>query len=129
MPHLVIEYAPDLAAQVEIAALCRAAHAAMAADPLFPLAGIRMRAYPAAACVVADGLDENGFVAMTLSVGAGRSKADLQAAGAAIFKAAQQVLAGPLSGAHFALSLYIREIDPDLSWKDNPIHARLKGKL
>jgi 5-carboxymethyl-2-hydroxymuconate isomerase len=128
MPHLVIEYAPDLADQVDIAMLCGAAHAAMAANPLFPLAGIRVRAYPAAACVVADGLAENSFVAMTLAVGAGRNKADLQAAGAAIFAAVQAALAGPLAGDHFALSLYIREIDPDLSWKDNPIHARLKGK-
>lgn len=129
MPHLVIEYSPELAAEVEIGAICRAAHSAMAANPLFPLAGIRVRAYPAAACVTADALPENGFLAMTLAVGAGRSKADLQAAGAAVFAAVQGELSGPLSGDHFALSLYIREIDPDLSWKDNPIHARLKGKL
>lgn len=128
MPHLVIEYSPDLAAQTEIGALCRAVHAVMVADPLFPTAGIRVRAYPAAACLIADGLPQNGFVAMTLSVGAGRSKADLRAAGAAIFAAAQAVLAAPLSGEHFALSLHIREIDPDLSWKDTPIHARLTGK-
>ncbi|TGU68353.1 5-carboxymethyl-2-hydroxymuconate isomerase, partial [Mesorhizobium sp. M1C.F.Ca.ET.144.01.1.1] len=29
---------------------------------------------------------------------------------------------------HFALSLEIREIDAELSWKKNAIHPRLRGK-
>ena len=29
---------------------------------------------------------------------------------------------------HFALSFEIREIDPQLSWKKNAIHLRLRGK-
>ncbi|WP_417250688.1 5-carboxymethyl-2-hydroxymuconate Delta-isomerase [Celeribacter sp.] len=126
MPHLVIEYSPGLGADVDISALCRATYGVMARNPLFPLGGIRVRAYEASVAIVADADEENGFVAMTLSVGAGRSKADLHAAGAEIFEAAKSALARSLSGENFALSVNIREIDPDLSWKANPIHARIK---
>jgi 5-carboxymethyl-2-hydroxymuconate isomerase len=38
------------------------------------------------------------------------------------------VLAALFATPHFALSLEIREIDPELSWKRNAIHPRLRGK-
>jgi 5-carboxymethyl-2-hydroxymuconate isomerase len=128
VPHLTIEYSPGLAARADIAALCRAAHAAMVAAGIFPLAGIRVRAHCADHVVLADGLPENDFAALTLAVGAGRSPDALHAAGDAIFAAVQGALAGPLATQYFALSLEIRVIDPALSWKDTPIHARLSGQ-
>lgn len=127
MPHLSIEYSPGLAKRADIDAVCRAAYTAMKESSIFPLAGIRVRAYAADHCIVADELAENGFAALTLSVGAGREKQALRAAGDSIFNAVQAALAEPLSTPHFALSLEIRIIDPDLSWKDTPIHARLSG--
>lgn len=128
MPHLSMEYSPGLEGRVEIAAVCRAAHAAMLDAGIFPIAGIRVRAHKADVCITADGLAENDFLAMTLSVGAGRSTDVLRVAGEAIFQAVRAVLAEPLSTPHFALSLEIRTIDPDLTWKDTPIHARLSAK-
>ena len=128
MAHLHIEYSAGLAARADIAGLCTAAHGAMVRTGIFPLAGIRVRAFQSDFAIVADGLAENDFCALTLSVGAGRSRADLAAAGTLIFTALQTALAGPLSTTHFALSLEIREIDPGLSWKDTPIHARLAAK-
>lgn len=128
MPHLAIEYSPGLEARADMAGLCRALHGAMVASALFPLAGIRVRAHRADHCVVADGLADNDFAALTLSVGAGRTSDQLRGAGDLILAAAETALAGPLSTPHFALSLEIRIIDPALSWKRNPIHARLSGK-
>lgn len=127
MPHLRIEYSPGLAERADIAAVCRAAYTAMKETGIFPLAGIRVRAYAADHCIVADDLAENDFAALTLSVGAGRDKEALQTAGGKIFSAVQAALAEPLSTPHFALSLEIRIIDPDLSWKDTPTHSRLSG--
>ncbi|MCE9664700.1 5-carboxymethyl-2-hydroxymuconate Delta-isomerase [Halomonas sp. M5N1S17] len=127
MPHLRLEYSPGLAQRADIGAVCRAAYEAMKATGIFPLAGIRVRAYAADHCIVADDLAENDFAALTLSVGAGRDKPALQAAGERIFAAVQAALAEPLATPHFALSLEIRVMDPDLSWKDTPIHARLSG--
>ncbi|WP_108262776.1 5-carboxymethyl-2-hydroxymuconate Delta-isomerase [Mangrovicoccus ximenensis] len=128
MPHLSIEYSPEAERAADIAELCRAVHAVLAASEDFPLAGIRVRAHRADHAITADGHPGNDFVAMTLSVGAGRSTEVLKAAGDAIFAAAQGVLAAPLAKPHFALSLEIRVIDPALSWKDTPIHARLPGR-
>lgn len=128
MPHLTIDYAPSLEDRVDIARVCRRLHAVMVASDVFPTAGIRVRAHRADHAIVADDHAENTFLAMTLSVGAGRSPAHLQEAGAALFRAAQEALAEPLSTPHFALSLEIREIDPALSWKDTPIHARLSAR-
>lgn len=127
MPHLSIEYSRGLEADVDMGALCKSLRDAMLATGVFPEAGIRVRAHAADHAVVADALDENQFAAMTLSVGAGRTKETLRAAGEQVFHAARAALAGPLGKPHFALSLEIREIDPDLSWKDTPIHARLSG--
>ncbi|MEZ5721534.1 MAG: 5-carboxymethyl-2-hydroxymuconate Delta-isomerase [Paracoccaceae bacterium] len=126
MAHLKIEYSAGV--EAHIAALCAGGHAAMIAAGIFPVAGIRVRAYRADHAVVADGLAENDFVAATLSVGAGRTTEALKEAGDRVFAALQDALAGPLSTEHFALSLEIRVIDPALSWKDTPIHARLSGQ-
>lgn len=128
MPHLSIEYSPTLESRIDVGSVCRTLHAAMVGAGIFPLAGIRVRAFRADHCIVADGLPDNDFLAMTLSVGAGRSIESLKATGAGIFAAARDALSEPLSTPHFALSLEIRQIDPDLSWKDTPIHARLSGK-
>lgn len=125
MPHLHIEYSRTLESRADIAAICRTAHSAMVKTGLFPLAGIRVRAFAADHAIVADGLPESDFLAVTLTVGAGRSTEDLRRAGDAIFAALRAALAGPLATTHFALSMEIRVSDPELSWKDTPIHKRL----
>lgn len=126
MPHLQIEYSAGL--EVLMPDLCRALHGAMAAQAIFPLAGIRVRAFRADHAIIADAHPDNDFAALTLSVGAGRSKAQLQDAGRALFDAGREVLAPLLAKPHLALSLEIRVIDPDPNWKETPIHARLSGQ-
>jgi 5-carboxymethyl-2-hydroxymuconate isomerase len=128
VPHLTVDYSPGLEAKADVAQLCLRLHEALVATRVFPLAGLRVRAHRADHCLVADGLPENDYAALTLSVGAGRTASALRDAGEAIFAAARSALAAPLSTPHFALSLEIRIIDPDLSWKDTPIHARVSGQ-
>lgn len=128
MPHLAIEYSAGLEARADIKGVCEAAYAVMRKSDIFPTAGIRVRAFKADVAIVGDALPENDFAAMTLSVGAGRSVEALKQAGDEIFAAVQEAFSGPLSTTHFALSLEIREIHPQLSWKDTPIHARLSGQ-
>ncbi|WP_298500134.1 5-carboxymethyl-2-hydroxymuconate isomerase [uncultured Maritimibacter sp.] len=128
MAHLSIEYSAGLDARSDMQAVARAAHAAMLDAGIFPVAGIRIRLHRADFAIVADGLAENDFCAMTMSVGAGRNEAVLKTAGDRVFAAVQSALAGPLSTEHFALSLEIREIHARLTWKDTPIHKRLTKK-
>lgn len=128
MPHLRIEYSRPIEARVDMPALCRALQAALIRVGLFPVAGIRVRAYPADAFVVADDLPQNNFVALNMFVGAGRTTEQLQAAGKTVFDAAKAHLADLLAEPHFALSLDISVNDPAFSLKANPMHARLSGK-
>lgn len=128
MPHMRIEYSPGLKDLVDMDALCRCVHGAMVEAGIFPLAGIRVRAFAADHCIVADDHPDNQFAAFILTVGAGRSTEVLNAAGTLIFTAIQGFFADLLSKPHFALSLDVRINDPQLSWKDTPIHARLSKK-
>lgn len=128
MPHLHIEYSRPLEDQTDLPGILKALHGRMVASDVFPTAGIRLRAFAADHAIVADGAG-NDFLAMTLSVGAGRSVEVLRSEGDALFAIVQEHLAPQLASPHFALSLEIREAHPDLSWKDTPIHARLsQGK-
>ena len=128
MAHLVIEYSAGMEERCRTGALCGAVYGAMKNCGIFPLAGIRVRAHRANYAIVADGKAGNDFIHMTLSVGAGRTTEALKDAGQMVFDAARSVLGEPLASQYFALSLEIRVIDPELSWKDNPIHARLAGQ-
>ncbi len=126
MPHLTVEYSANLARRTDLDALCRALHTAMMASGLFELGAVRVRALRADHYAVADLLPENGFAALTLRIGKGRSPDDRKRAGDLIFQAATDSLAALFTTPHFALTLEIIEIDPDFSWKKNAIHPRLR---
>ncbi|MBN9244707.1 MAG: 5-carboxymethyl-2-hydroxymuconate Delta-isomerase [Mesorhizobium sp.] len=128
MPHMVVEYSANLDASVDIAQLCTLLSRTIFDTGLFELGAIRVRAFRAEAYAVADRLPENGFIDLNLRIGKGRSAEEKKRAGEAIFAAVTAHLAGLFATPHFALSLEIREIDADLSWKKNAIHPRLRGK-
>ena len=125
MAHLIVEMSDNVARSVNGDALCAALHQAIVDATIFPLAGIRVRAYRAEASAIADKHPDNGFVALTMVVGHGRTKAELHASGEIVFVAAKQHLSDWLADQYFGLSLEIREIDPELTWKANTIRPRL----
>ena len=127
MPHLTVEHSANLEGLTDLDALCRALHAAMMKSGLFELGAVRVRALRADHYAVADLLPQNAFAHLTLRIGAGRSLADRKRAGEVIFAAATDVLAALFATPHFALTFEMVEIDPDLSWKKNAIHPRLRG--
>ncbi len=127
MPHLVVDYSANIEAAAGIPALCRRLHAALLATGLFELGAIRVRASAVQHYVIADQLAENGYLDISLRMGTGRTPADRKRVGEALFAVAIEHLAPLLATPHFALSLEVREIDPELSWKKNAIHPRLRG--
>jgi len=127
MPHLAIEYSANLEEKADLDALCRAVHAAILKSGLFEVGAVRVRAFPARHFAIADLKPENAFVDMSFRIGKGRGADDKKRAGEAIFAAASEVLAPLLETPHFALSLEVREIDAELSWKKNAMHARLRA--
>ena len=127
MPHLRLEYSAPLARETDMNVLCERLRVAMIETGLFPVAGIRVRAFAADAYAMTDGNPDDCFLAMMLAVGEGRSEAALREAGAHVFAAAKDSLGSLVEGGHLALSLDIAESRSALSFKDNPIHARIKA--
>lgn len=127
MPHFSFEYSANVQDRVNPDDICTAIHAAAIDSGLFELGAIRVRGFRADTTAIADRLDENGFLHLTVSVGAGRSVEARQAAGEVVWAALTGVLAPVFETPHFALTMEWREIDPLLSWKKNAIHPRLRA--
>lgn len=127
MPHMTVDYSANLEEQIDIRALCQALHRAMVETGMFEIGGIRVRALRVDHCVIADDDPQNAYVHLSLRVGAGRSVEDRKAAGEYIYKAAVAYLADLFATPHFALSFVMDELDADLNWKKNSMHARLRG--
>jgi 5-carboxymethyl-2-hydroxymuconate isomerase len=127
VPHLTIEYSSNLDGRADIDALCRETLKAILSMPVFEVGAARVRAVRCEHYAVADQLPQNGFVHMSFRIGPGRTQEEKKRAGDAIFAAARNLLAPLFETPHFALSLEIRELDPDLSWKKNAMHARLRN--
>jgi len=127
MPHFSIEYSANLDAKVDMGELCALVLRTVLDTGLFETGAVRVRAFRAEAYAIADNLPENAFLDMSFRVGTGRSAEDRKRVGEAIFAAASEVLAPHFESPHFALSLEVREIDAELSWKKNAMHARLRA--
>ena len=128
MPHFTMEYSANLDAAVDVDGLCRAVHGTILATGLFEPGAVRVRALRAEAYAVADLLPQNGFVDMSFRIGRGRSAEEKRRTGEALFATVTTYLAPLFETPHFALTLEIREIDPELSWKKNAIHPRLRSQ-
>lgn len=142
MPHLVILYTPNLdqpAAQggSDMAALCRVLAQTLCAQmdeagkPVFPTGGVRVLAYPAAHCAVADGGaaglaagDGAGyaFVYLNLRMGRGRGSATHLSVGRALEAAAQAHFSALLASRHIGITLQIDEGPEVFDAKHSSIH-------
>lgn len=127
MPHLTVEYSANLEARADLDALCDTLLEAVLETGLFEVGAVRVRALRADHYAIADRHPENGFIDLNFRIGAGRSADDKKRTGEALFAAASAALAPLFETPHFALSLEIREIDAEMSWKKNAIHPRLRG--
>lgn len=126
MPHLSFEYSAGLEERADMPAFAARLRDAMVETGLFPIGGIRVRGFRADVAVMADGGDYE-FVDIAVRMGAGRDWAAKEAAAETIYAAAEAMLKPLLGTTPFALSLEVREIDPDLSIKRmNTIHDYLK---
>ena len=128
MPHLTVEYSANLEGRADLDTLCGTLLETVLETGLFEVGAVRVRALKADHYAIADRLPENGFIDLNFRIGKGRSAEEKKRTGEALFAAASAALAPLFETPHFALSLEIREIDAELSWKKNAIHPRLRGK-
>jgi 5-carboxymethyl-2-hydroxymuconate isomerase len=127
LPHLTLEYSANLDASADLNGLCKLLLKTLFATGLFELGAIRVRAVRCEAYAIADDLPQNAFLDASLRIGVGRTQDEKKLVGEALLNTLSEYLAPQLATSHFALSLEVREIDPQLSWKKNTIHPRLRG--
>ncbi len=126
MPHLRIDYTANLDADCDIGALCHALASAMAAmvddagQPVFPLPGTRVLAYPAPHHVVGDGQPQHAFAYLNLRVTPGRAPQVVHAAGEGLLQVARAHFARfPLAG-KLAVTIHIDETTPSYEGRNRP---------
>jgi 5-carboxymethyl-2-hydroxymuconate isomerase len=122
MAHLIVEYSANLDRHIEPSRLVEAVHIAALETGMFPIGGLRTRAARCDHFRIADGHPDNGFVHLSIRIGAGRTQQTAAEAGKHIFAALTNVLADLLEAAPLAISMDIEEIDPNLSFKKNNLH-------
>ncbi len=125
MPHFHVEYSGNLEDCVDVAGLCECLRAAAAEIDAFPMPGIRVRATRVDHYAIADGNPQHGFVDISIRLRAGRPGDVKREATGAIFEAARAYLAPAMAEYSIALSLEMRDMDPDLSPKTGTIRDHL----
>ena len=128
MPHFILEYSPNVEVHVTPEVMVETVRRAAVETGLFPIGGIRVRAYRAEQYAMADGDPTHAFVAMQLSLLQGRTPEARQKAGAHIFAALEAALAPAYAAGPLALSFDMREIEVNFSFKSNTVHAALAAK-
>lgn len=128
MPHIQIDYSPNLDARLDMAGLCGVLRDAAVDTAVLPLAGIRVRAVACNHVVIADGDPDHAFVDISVRLRGGRSEADKARATAEIFAAAAAFCADVLATSSLMLSFEMRDIDPALSPKVSSIRRYLPGE-
>lgn len=125
MPHIQIDYSPNLEARLDIAGLCRVIRDAAVATGVLPLAGVRVRATACTHVVIADGNPDHAFLDISLRLRGGRPQEAKERATAQVFAAAEAFCAPVLEQSSFMLSFEMRDIDPALSPKTSSIRRYL----
>ncbi len=128
MAHIIIEYSAGLRGQLDVPQFLRAVHAAALATGVFPVGGIRTRAYEARDYVIADGHPDNAFVHISLKVGHGRDVDTRKRACETIFKVACEHLEALYEELPLGISLEMQEIDPVLTFKRNNLHQYVEQR-
>lgn len=127
MPHIQIDYSPNLEDRLDVAGLCVALRDAAVATGVLPLAGVRVRAIKVDHAVIADGNPDHAFLDIVVRLRGGRSAEAKTKATEIIFAAAQAYCAEVMATSSFMLSMEMRDIDPDLSPKTSSIRKYLPG--
>jgi 5-carboxymethyl-2-hydroxymuconate isomerase len=125
MAHVTIEWTANLAGEFNLRALMGLIAEDMRerGGGVFPVGGIRVRAYRVDEYVIADDAgSEDAFINLDVKMGAGRSAEFRQRYFDALFARVQDFLSELSARRPLALSMYVEESQ---GWKYNTIHQRL----
>jgi 5-carboxymethyl-2-hydroxymuconate isomerase len=110
MPHLIIEHSANVADVVNIQGLVDALHDAALETGIAPLDALRTRAVSRDVYAITDRAPDNGFVAVTARLGAGRDDDAKHTLVSALAEALDDFLGA--AQATMMLSVEYQEIDP-----------------
>ncbi|MDG2089757.1 MAG: 5-carboxymethyl-2-hydroxymuconate delta-isomerase [Gammaproteobacteria bacterium] len=126
MAHFVLEYSDNLEQdQNSIQNLFSALHEAAAETKLFPLKGIRSRAYCCEQYRMADGNSQHGFAHLQFLLGTGRTMEERQGAADLFFEVFTQHFSSQCEEHGMALSFEMKELEPVLKFNKNNIQDYL----
>ncbi len=128
MAHICVEYSSNLRGQLDLPALLRSLHQAALATGIFPIGGLRTRAYATESYCIADGHPDNAFVHVSVRVGHGRDLATRRKACEHIFNAACDHLLELFARVPLGISVEMQELDPELSFKKNNLHEHVRRR-
>ncbi len=132
MPHVVVEYTANLRADADVPGLLAKINASLIAEghdgqAVFPIGGIRSRAIALDDWCIADGANVgDGFVHVTVKIGAGRDAAVRKRAFDALFDVVKSHFAKLFAERGLALSMEVIEFSEAGTWKQNNLHARYR---
>lgn len=126
MPHLILEYSANVAEVADITELVAALHAAALGTGVAALDALRTRAVCRDVYAVGDQHPNNGFVAVTARLGAGRSDVDKQRLIEALMMALSDELGAAQS--NLMLSVEYQEIDPTFRINKNNLRSVIAGR-
>ena len=127
MAHLTIQYSIKLEKDYSIDLLTEGLRDIMSKSKIFPVGGIRVRAWSTKYNSIADGNRKNKYVDLILRMGVGRTLKEKENIGNEVMKFCKKFFSREFKNNYFALALEIIEIDNELSWKLNTIHGRLNS--
>jgi 5-carboxymethyl-2-hydroxymuconate isomerase len=127
MPHLTLDYSRNLETAIDMSAMCDVIRRAACGLDAFPSAGVRVRAIAADHYSIADGNPAHGYIDISVRLRAGRPQDVKEHAVSVLFEAARDFIAPVMAGQPIALSLEMRDIDPELSPKTGTIREYLES--
>jgi 5-carboxymethyl-2-hydroxymuconate isomerase len=125
MPHFVIEYSANLEPDIDLRAIVDAVHKSAVESGLFKIGGIRVRTLKHEIYKIADGNPEHAFLHVRAAILEGRSVEDRERLGNTTIAAVDALLAVAHKKRGIALSVEVSEIDHNMSFKKNSLHAHL----
>ena len=128
MPHIMLDYSANMEKRIDIAALCDHLRRTALETDVFPMAGIRVRAFAATHVSIANGDPMHGYLDISIRLREGRDQQTRERAIQAIFDAAKDFLRPTLATYPVALSAEMRNIDASLSPKTSTIRDHLTAQ-
>ena len=127
MPHIQIDYSPNIEDVIDIGALCEVIRQTAAGIEAFPVAGLRVRAIRVDYVAMADGNPEHGFIDLSIRLREGRPHAVKKDAVKRVFAALKEFMASAMESHSIALSAEIRDINAALSPKFGNVRNHMES--